>query len=125
MRAVSYDEFKKATESDLVPMRVAEGTMGMISLVFEDILYFSTYPAFMFETSMMLTITDYAMHRSGKLHGKSFSDDSVNYLIHLSVSEHEPKMWDDLKSQFMEHLDEVQAELQSAGLSKSSSGARS
>ncbi|KAG5338845.1 hypothetical protein C0989_006010 [Termitomyces sp. Mn162] len=86
---VSYDEFEKATESDLAPMRVHEGTI-----------------AFMFETSMMLTITDYAMHRSGKLH------------------EHEPKMWDDLKAQFMEHLDEVKAELAAADLSKPASGTR-
>ncbi|KAG6889012.1 hypothetical protein C0995_004480 [Termitomyces sp. Mi166 len=77
---VSYDEFKKATESDLQPMRVHEGTI-----------------AFMFESSMMMTITDYAMYRSGKLH------------------EHEPKMWDDLKAQFMNHLEEVKAELKAAG----------
>ncbi|KAI0322556.1 homogentisate 1,2-dioxygenase [Amylostereum chailletii] len=77
---VSYEEFKGATEADLQPMRVHEGTM-----------------AFMFESSMMLPLTDYAMKRSGKLH------------------EHEPKMWDDLKAQFMNHLDEVNADLKAAG----------
>ncbi|KAJ7589973.1 homogentisate 1,2-dioxygenase [Mycena floridula] len=78
---VSYEEFKKATEAELKPMRVHEGTM-----------------AFMFESSMMFTMTDYAMKRSGKLH------------------EHEPKMWDDLKGQFMNHLDQVNADLKAAGL---------
>lgn len=78
---VSYDEFKKASEAELKPMRVHEGTI-----------------AFMFESSMMFTITDYAMKRSGKLH------------------EHEPKMWDNLKGQFINHLDEVNADLKAAGL---------
>ncbi|KAJ7163880.1 homogentisate 1,2-dioxygenase [Mycena crocata] len=78
---VSYEEFKKASEADLKPMRIHEGTI-----------------AFMFESSMMFTITDYAMKRSGKLH------------------EHEPKMWDDLKGQFINHLDQVNADLRAAGL---------
>ncbi|KAJ7116560.1 homogentisate 1,2-dioxygenase [Mycena epipterygia] len=78
---VSYDEFKKASEADLQPMRIHEGTI-----------------AFMFESSMMFTITDFAMKRSGKLH------------------EHEPKMWDDLKGQFINHLDQVNADLKAAGL---------
>ncbi|KAI0710241.1 homogentisate 1,2-dioxygenase [Earliella scabrosa] len=78
---VSYDEFKKATEAELGPMRVHEGTL-----------------AFMFESSMQVTITDYAMKRSGKLH------------------EHEPKMWDDLKGQFVNHIDQINADLKAAGL---------
>jgi homogentisate 1,2-dioxygenase len=80
---VSYEEFKMATEAELVPMRVHEGTI-----------------AFMFESSMMLTLTDYAMKRSGKLH------------------EHEPKMWDNLRGQFINHLDQVNADLTAAGLPK-------
>ncbi|KAF8812720.1 homogentisate 1,2-dioxygenase [Phlegmacium glaucopus] len=79
---VSYDEFKKASEADLVPMRISEGTI-----------------AFMFESSMMFTITDYAMNRSGKLHV------------------HEPKMWDNLKGQFMNHIAEINADLKAAGRS--------
>ncbi|KAI0671633.1 homogentisate 1,2-dioxygenase [Trametes maxima] len=78
---VSYDEFKKATETDLPPMRVHDGTM-----------------AFMFESAMQLTLTDYAMKRTGKLH------------------EHEPKMWDNLKGQFVNHIDEINADLKAAGL---------
>ncbi|KAJ7895094.1 homogentisate 1,2-dioxygenase [Mycena leptocephala] len=78
---VSYDEFKKASEADLQPMRVHEGTI-----------------AFMFESSMMFTMTDFAMKGSGKLH------------------EHEPKMWDNLKAQFINHLDQVNADLKAAGL---------
>lgn len=50
---VSYEEFNNASEADLQPMRIHEGTL-----------------AFMFETSMMLTITDFALNRTGKLHGK-------------------------------------------------------
>ncbi|TDL16947.1 homogentisate 1,2-dioxygenase [Rickenella mellea] len=78
---VSYDEFKMATESELKPMRVHENTM-----------------AFMFESSMMFTLTDYAMKRTGKLH------------------EHEPKMWDNLRGQFVNHIPEVNAALKDAGL---------
>jgi len=78
---VSYDQFKKASEADLKPMRISEGTI-----------------AFMFESSMMFTITDYAMNRSGKLHV------------------HEPKMWDSLRGQFMNHISEVNADLKAAGL---------
>ena len=55
--------------------------------------------AFMFESSMMFTITDFAM-KSPKKH------------------EHEPKMWDNLKAQFMNHLDEVNEDLKKAGLSE-------
>lgn len=77
---VSYDEFKKATETELTPMRIHEGTM-----------------AFMFETSMQVTLTDYAMKRTGKLH------------------EHEPKMWDDLKGQFMNHIPQINEDLKAAG----------
>jgi len=78
---VSYEQFKGATEAELKPMRISEGTI-----------------AFMFESTMMWTMTDYAMKRSGKLH------------------EHEPQMWDDLKGQFMEHLHEVNAVLKASGL---------
>jgi homogentisate 1,2-dioxygenase len=31
-------------------------------------------------------------------------------------AEHEPKMWDDLKGQFMNHLDQVNLDLKAAGL---------
>ncbi|KAH9902944.1 homogentisate 1,2-dioxygenase [Cubamyces lactineus] len=78
---IAYDVFKAATEAELVPTRVFEGTL-----------------AFCFETSMQVTVTDYAMKRSGKLH------------------EHEPTMWDNLKGQFVNHIDEVNAELKAAGL---------
>ncbi|KAF9048822.1 homogentisate 1,2-dioxygenase [Panaeolus papilionaceus] len=78
---VSYDVFKSATEADLQPMRISEGTI-----------------AFMFESSFMFTITDYAMNRSGKLHM------------------HEPSMWDNLKAQFMNHLPQINADLKAANL---------
>jgi len=78
---VSYDTFKEASEAELVPRLIAKDTM-----------------VFMFESSMMLSMTDYAMERSGKLHF------------------HEPKMWDNLKGQFMNHIAEVNADLKAAGL---------
>lgn len=69
----------------------------------------------MFESSMMFTITDYAMKRSGKLHGRA------TWLVLSSFAnfrdlEHEPKMWDNLKGQFVNHLEEINAELKAAGL---------
>ncbi|KAL0945421.1 hypothetical protein HGRIS_000913 [Hohenbuehelia grisea] len=78
---VSYEEFKAASEAELKPMRIHEGTM-----------------AFMMESSMMLTLTDWAMKGTGTLH------------------EHEPKMWDNLKANFMSHIDEVNNDLKAAGL---------
>ena len=80
---MSYDEFKKATEAELVPMRVHEGTLGeCLPLYFQAILSSCVseggssgfYLAFMFETSMQVTITDYGMKRTGKLHG-AYPDD--------------------------------------------------
>jgi homogentisate 1,2-dioxygenase len=78
--SVSYEEFKQASEAELKPMRVHDGTI-----------------AFMFESSLMLPLTDYAIKRSGVLH------------------EHDPQMWDGLGAQFMDHLGEVNAELRKAG----------
>jgi homogentisate 1,2-dioxygenase len=66
---VSYDEFKKASEADLVPMRISEGTIGELSQKECSFFEIDLPLAFMFESSMMFTITDYAMNRSGKLHG--------------------------------------------------------
>ncbi len=72
---MSYDEFKKATEAELGPMRVHDGTLGectsfAVCTVWAD----SRAPsAFMFETSMQVTLTDFAMKRTGKLHGESNS----------------------------------------------------
>jgi homogentisate 1,2-dioxygenase len=65
---VSYEQFKNATEADLQPMRIHEGTIGIsVEIYLKQKLIFS---AFMFETSMMLTITEFAFSRSGQLHGK-------------------------------------------------------
>ncbi|KAI0071985.1 homogentisate 1,2-dioxygenase [Panus rudis PR-1116 ss-1] len=77
---VSWEEYKKASEMELVPMRVHEGTL-----------------AFMFESSMPFGITEFAM-KSEKRH------------------EHEPGMWNDLKNNFLESLDEVNKDLKAAGL---------
>ncbi|KAG8686770.1 hypothetical protein FRC11_008396 [Ceratobasidium sp. 423] len=78
---VSYGVFKEATEAELQPMRISEGTI-----------------AFMMESSMMFTLTDYAMKRSGKLHV------------------HNPTMWDDLDAQFLKHLGSVDQNLKGHGL---------
>ncbi|KZV88277.1 Homogentisate 1,2-dioxygenase [Exidia glandulosa HHB12029] len=78
---VAYEEFKAASEMELKPMRISEGSI-----------------AFMIESSMMFTLTEYAMERTGKLH------------------EHNPKMWDNLKGQFVNHLPQVNADLHALGL---------
>ena len=74
----------------------------------------------MFESSMQVTITDYAMKRTGKLHGKDASASQLRWITELTTfapsAEHEPKMWDNLKGQFMNHLDQVNADLKAAGL---------
>ncbi|EUC59204.1 homogentisate 1,2-dioxygenase, partial [Rhizoctonia solani AG-3 Rhs1AP] len=78
---VSYEVFKEATEAELQPMRISEGTV-----------------AFMMESSLMFTLTDYAMKGSGKLHV------------------HNPSMWDNLDAQFLKHLDSVDQNLKGHGL---------
>ncbi|KAJ3889044.1 homogentisate 1,2-dioxygenase [Lentinula edodes] len=98
--AVSYEEFQKATEAQLRPTKVHENTL-----------------VFMFESSMMWTISDWAMKRSGKLHGKFCTSATVQTTIEdIYPIEHEPKMWDNLKGQFMNHLEEVEEDLRKAGL---------
>lgn len=70
----------------------------------------------MFESSMPFTITDYGMNGCGTKHGTpdihSHSDDLANWF----GTEHEPKMWDNLKANFMGHLDEINADLKAASL---------
>ena len=119
---VSYETFKNASEADLAPMRISEGTIGKLFYsIFLQKLQFKLAVAFMFESSMMFTITDYAMNRSGKLHGWLiyFSDwwlwSTERTAFSLSPV-HEPKMWDDLKGQFMNHIPEINADLKAAGL---------
>lgn len=68
----------------------------------------------MFESSAIFTLTDYAM-KSPKRHGAFCNSAFCSALKPVSL-EHEPKMWDNLKGQFMNHLDEVNAELRKAGL---------
>jgi homogentisate 1,2-dioxygenase len=72
LTAVSYDVFKMASEAELGPMRVHEDTIGeyhyVTSFLSSDLMVLWCL-AFMFESSMMFTLTDYAMKRSGKLHG--------------------------------------------------------
>ncbi len=78
---VSYDEFKKATEAELQPMRVHEGTLGKIFIADDDDSTLTPVLAFMFESSMQVTITDYAIKRSGKLHGKRASDSDARWTL--------------------------------------------
>lgn len=78
---VAYEEFKAASETKLQPQRVSEGSIGASPTVctLKAPVADHLRAAFMFESSMMFTLTDYAMKRTGKLH------------------EHDPCMWDDLK----------------------------
>lgn len=74
---VSYEEFEAASNENLTPKRISEGSV-----------------AFMFESSRILTITNYAM-QSHKKH------------------EHDTSMWDPLQAQFLNHTDEVNEALAS------------
>ncbi|GAB7338985.1 hypothetical protein MBLNU457_5654t1 [Dothideomycetes sp. NU457] len=76
---VAYEEFKAASEAPPPEMRISEGSV-----------------AFMFESSRMFTITEWAMN-SGNIH------------------EHDPKMWDDLVDNFSDHKDEVEEILKKVG----------
>lgn len=78
---VDYDVWNAASHGELLPEKISQGSLMI-----------------MFESSMPLTITDYAMNRSGVKH------------------EHEPMMWDNLRANFMSHLDEINADLKAAGL---------
>jgi homogentisate 1,2-dioxygenase len=81
--SVSYDEFKKASEADLAPTRISEGTIGEFFHNWDTLLFlFLLNLGFMFESSMMFTITDYAMKRSGKLHGWFFFSPAFSSNIH-------------------------------------------
>jgi hypothetical protein len=63
----------------------------------------------------MFTLTDYAMKRSGKLHGKKhWSFTCFPYLTITVV--HNPNMWDNLDAQFLKHTDSVDRNLKSHGL---------
>ena len=64
---------------------------------------------------MIFTLTDYAM-KSPKRHGPSTPFLSLFAIHLLSSAEHEPKMWDNLKGQFMNHIPQINAELQAKGL---------
>lgn len=72
----------------------------------------------MFETSMQVTLTDFAMKRTGKLHGERFTTRIFFECIstYMFPAEHEPKMWDNLKGQFVNHIDQINADLKAAGL---------
>jgi len=69
---VAYEEFKAASAEAPPEGRISEGAI-----------------AFMFESSRLFTVTDYAF-KSPKMH------------------EHEPKMWDNLVDNFSSHLAEVE-----------------
>lgn len=98
---VAYEEFTAATEEELVPQRISEGTV-----------------AFMFESSRTLTLTDWVMNRSGNKHEHeraSFPprDGAVKALTCWRLT---AKMWDPLRAQFIDRLDEVNRDRRQAGL---------
>ncbi|KAF9448570.1 RmlC-like cupin [Macrolepiota fuliginosa MF-IS2] len=61
-------------------------------------LSYDVWKVFLIESGMTLTVTDYAINRCE------------------TKDEHNPKMWDNLKADLMNHLDEVNADLKTAGL---------
>ncbi|KAI0703787.1 homogentisate 1,2-dioxygenase [Cytidiella melzeri] len=76
---VDENVFNAATTTELTPMKVQEGTLMV-----------------MFESSMMCTITDYALK--------------------TKKGEHEVAMWDGLAPNFLKHVDEINADLKAANL---------
>ena len=72
----------------------------------------------MFESGFQWKLTDYAMNRTGKLHGKTKSSlttpETKN--TNSNLIEHEPSMWDNLKGHVTNHLDSVNQTLKDAGL---------
>ncbi|GJE85535.1 homogentisate 1,2-dioxygenase [Phanerochaete sordida] len=77
---VDNEVFTAASEGELGPRKIQQGALMV-----------------MFESSMMMTITEYAM-KSDKRH------------------EHEPGMWNGLDAKFLQYKDEIQADLKAAGL---------
>ncbi|KII95684.1 hypothetical protein PLICRDRAFT_96456 [Plicaturopsis crispa FD-325 SS-3] len=77
----TYETFRTASTMPLQPARVCEDTI-----------------AFMFHMSDQFAISDFALHRSGKLH------------------ETPPEIWDDVQGHFMDHLEEINRDLKAAGL---------
>ncbi|KAM6503917.1 homogentisate 1,2-dioxygenase [Amanita muscaria] len=78
---VTNDDFVKGVEEEQVPKKIFVGTLGII-----------------WETSVPLTVSDFAMNRSGKLQN------------------HNAAVWDELKPNFLKHIDTVNADLEAAGL---------
>ena len=76
---VAYEEFAAASKVPPPEMRISEGAV-----------------AFMFESSRMFTVTEWAV-KSGKCH------------------EHDPGMWDALVDNFSGHKDEVEEILRRTG----------
>ncbi|EXJ84726.1 homogentisate 1,2-dioxygenase [Capronia epimyces CBS 606.96] len=77
----SYERWREATTADLQPQRVNEDAM-----------------AFMFHISGHISLTDYALQRTGVLHD-----------LH-------PTFWDGFEGGFVKHLDQVNKDLAAAGL---------
>jgi homogentisate 1,2-dioxygenase len=69
----------------------------------------------MMESSQMFTLTDYAMKRSGKLHGQSQSLFASQRFTN-TMAVHNPSMWDNLDAQFLNHIDAVNKDLKDHGL---------
>lgn len=71
----------------------------------------------MFETSMMVTVTDHAMNSDKR--GGTFWIRLCDVSIRLRVdyiAEHVPGMWNDLGPNFLKHTEKVNADLKAAGL---------
>ena len=84
-----------------------------VSVIISEVINLGIYLAFMFESSMMFTITDYAMNRSGKLHGWLilFPPDRL-----MSIPVHDVAH---VGGQFMNHIARSESEMNSTGRSDS------
>ncbi|KAG4433493.1 hypothetical protein IFR05_011031 [Cadophora sp. M221] len=77
----TYETFVDASNAELAPLRVCEGTI-----------------AFMFHIGVQFSLTEYALERSGALH--------------LSPTD----QWDNVRAGFLDHIDDINKDLITAGL---------
>ena len=64
----------------------------------------------MFESSMMLTVTDYAMN-TDKRHGMPSVSACARRGNSVYPLDHEPSMWDGLDAKFMKYNNQITAKL--------------
>jgi homogentisate 1,2-dioxygenase len=68
----------------------------------------------MFHISVQFALTNYALHRSGVMHSKLLV--LCKCILANFPLASPPDQWNDVQGHFLEHLDEINKDLQAAGL---------